>query len=64
MNIEERQFITRTAYAAALYAQIVSLEAREKEASGFVLNTDMHIECALIRAQIKRLHKELEAYVS
>lgn len=47
------------AYVAALLAQKVSLSARLKAASGYVLNLDLNLECDLLRKQIEAINEEL-----
>lgn len=46
-------------YAAALKAQIVSLEARWNALVGYVLNTDFQLEARVVLKQIEALQTEL-----
>jgi hypothetical protein len=39
---------------------LIGLRARREKASNFVLNSDMHIECDLLDAEIEALEKTLK----
>lgn len=47
-------------YILCLTAQLVSLKARLKAASGYVYNTAMQVECEVLTKQIAALELEIQ----
>jgi hypothetical protein len=45
---------------AALTAQKISLEARLQKAEKFYFNSNMQVECILLRAQIQAIDEKLK----
>ena len=49
-----------TNYEAALRAQLITLQSALKSASGYSLNTQLVIQCDIIRDQIYAIEEEID----